>query len=94
MKMFPVLLELKPEGNHWLARCKALDVMTQGETPEHAIHNLNEALVLFTESCLRRGTLDQVLRESGIPQAELEAFYDHTRQIMPDAWETARGCHA
>lgn len=62
MKMLPVQLEIKPEGDHWLARCAALDVMTQGKTSDEAMYNLNDALFLFVESCLRRGVWNQVLK--------------------------------
>lgn len=61
MKMLPVQLEIIPEGDHWLARCRDLDVMTQGVTIEEAIANLKDAVALFIESCLRRGVLEKVL---------------------------------
>lgn len=94
MRMFPVLLELKPEGDHWLARCAALDVMTQGATVDEATRNLDEALILFVESCLRRGVLETVLKESGITSSELEPINAYIREVLPDAWKAAQECHA
>lgn len=89
MKMLPVQLEIKPEGDHWLARCAALDVMTQGTTADEAMYNLNDALFLFVESCLRRGVWEQILREAGLSPAELTAISDYTREVFPEALKTA-----
>lgn len=93
MKMFPVLLELKPEGDHWLARCKALDVMTQGKTVDEATRNLDEALLLFMESCIRRGVIDQVLEEAGLTPQEISAIDSYTRSSMPHLAQE-RSCRA
>ena len=50
--------------------CPALDVYSQGPSEEAAIENLAEALQLFVESCLARGTLDRVLKDCGFePEA-------------------------
>lgn len=63
--MAPFEVRFIPKDTYWLASCPALDLATQGETFEQAQANLREALTLFLESCLRRGTLEQVLREAG-----------------------------
>lgn len=94
MKMFPVRTEIKQDGPYWLARCPEFDVISMGESIEEATRNLDEALILFVESCLRRGTFDQVLRESGISPAEIDAINKHTAEILPHAWAKARECHA
>lgn len=49
-----------------LATCPLLDVSSQGETAEEARQNLCEALTAFILSCLKRNTLDAVLRECGL----------------------------
>ena len=43
--------------------CPPLDVFSQGETEEAALANLAEALQLFIESCIERGTLEEVLKD-------------------------------
>jgi predicted RNase H-like HicB family nuclease len=53
------------EGKHFVSWCYPLDVYSQGETQEKALRNLEEAVGLFITSCLRRGTLDRVLRDCG-----------------------------
>lgn len=56
---------IKKRRKHFLASCPILDVHSQGETQEQAKNNLADALVLFFQSCFERGTLDEVLKESG-----------------------------
>lgn len=60
-----VPVAVKKDGKWFIASCALLDVHSQGQSKEDAIHNLVEALQLFIESCLERGTLDQVLKECG-----------------------------
>lgn len=80
--MLPLLLEIKPEDDHWLARCASLDVMSQGETPEEAMRNLNDALFLFVESCIKRGVWEQVLKEAGLSQKGLKAVREYTSAVF------------
>ena len=47
-----------------VVHCPFFDIATQGETPEQAERNFAELLELFLESCERRGTLEEVLREA------------------------------
>jgi len=56
---------MKQEGKWYIASCPILDIHSQGTTEDKARNNLVEALQLFFESCFKRGTLDQVLKESG-----------------------------
>ncbi len=56
---------MKEEGEWIIASCPPLDVHSQGSTEEEALANLSEALRFFIESCVRRGTLDQVLKNAG-----------------------------
>ena len=53
------------DGDRFIASDDFLDVVTQGESEEEALANFREAAALFAESCCRRGTLYDVLNESG-----------------------------
>lgn len=60
----------------YVASCKKLDIYSQGETEEIALHNLIETLELFLTSCYDRGVLDNVLIDCGfkkVNQGTLEA---------------------
>jgi predicted RNase H-like HicB family nuclease len=65
LNFMPVEVTFKPSGKYWLASCPGLDLMTQGENFERAQENLEEVLKLFIESCLSRGTLEEVLLKAG-----------------------------
>jgi hypothetical protein len=52
--------ELTREGEWFVARCSGLPILTQGRTDAQAIGNLIEATQLFIESCIERGTFDDV----------------------------------
>ena len=56
---------VRRNGVAHVAWCPALDVYSQGPSHKKAVLNLADALRLFLMSCYERGTLDQVLRESG-----------------------------
>ena len=60
---------LKKEDEVYIAHCPVLDVYSQGYSEEEAKNNLIEAIVLFFQSCIKRGTLDAVLKESGFEKA-------------------------
>ena len=62
---FQLPFKIKQDGKWYIASCPILDVHSQGTTEDKAKNNLIEALQLFFESCFKRGTLDQVLKESG-----------------------------
>jgi predicted RNase H-like HicB family nuclease len=71
------------EAEGWIvASAQDLDVHSQGHTESEALENLREALELFIVSCLKRNTLDQVLRDSGFApdQGRLDASRS---QILP-----------
>lgn len=53
-----------------VAACPALDIVSQGATEREAKDNLTEALHLFFESCIERGTLFEVLKDCGFSRAE------------------------
>jgi predicted RNase H-like HicB family nuclease len=50
--------------NRWVAICPRIDVASQGHTAEEAKKCLREAVELWFESCVRRGVLDQAMREA------------------------------
>jgi predicted RNase H-like HicB family nuclease len=56
---------IRKKGKWFISSCPVLDVFSQGRTRAEAEKNLSDALVSFLVSCHERGTLDQVLRESG-----------------------------
>src|SRR5262249_20498544 len=61
-----LLCTLKRDGRiRWIAGCPALDVHSQGRSAEDAKRCLEEAIALWVESCLERGTLDEALRQLG-----------------------------
>jgi predicted RNase H-like HicB family nuclease len=60
---------VRHKGRHWVAGCPKLDLWTQGPTKAEAQRYLEEALGLWAEDCLARGTLDQALREVGFQPA-------------------------
>jgi predicted RNase H-like HicB family nuclease len=55
----------KKVDSWYIASCPPLDVHSQGMSEHEALHNLTEALRFFIESCFERGTLEQVLKDSG-----------------------------
>lgn len=56
---------VRREGRRWIALCPAVHVATQGKDRAEAERALQEAVELWFESCVERGTLDQALRECG-----------------------------
>ncbi|MDL2315716.1 hypothetical protein LJC59_01345 [Desulfovibrio sp. OttesenSCG-928-A18] len=87
LNMMPVEVHFRPSGKYWLASCPSLDIVTQGENFERAHSNLAEALMLFFESCLSRGTLEEVLRQAGYTKAHARDVSKAAQQYiasMPD----------
>ena len=56
---------MRREGRRWVVGCPKLDIWSQGSTREDAQRCLREAVELWVEDCVSRGTLDQALREVG-----------------------------
>ena len=54
-----------PDGDQWIGSCPSLDVATVGDTREKALEALDEAVNLWVESCVRRGTIREALTELG-----------------------------
>ena len=81
--MAPLEVHFRPEGDHWLGLCPSLDIGTQAPTYNEAQENLKEAILLFFESCLRRGTLEQVLKESGFEPVQIKQVQNYAAESIP-----------
>ena len=86
INMMPVEVNFKPSGKYWLGSCPSLDIHTQGENFERAQENLKEALALFIESCLSRGTLEEVLRLAGYSPVQIRTVENAAREFIPSAF--------
>lgn len=51
-------------AERWIAVCPSIDIASQGVSAEDAKRCLNEAVQLWFESCIERGTLERALQES------------------------------
>jgi predicted RNase H-like HicB family nuclease len=76
------------DGGVHVANCARFGVITQGCTLEEAKQNLEEALILFFETCLEMGTFDDVLKESGFTKMEtneqdIDNCRDHLELALP-----------
>ncbi|NOY68243.1 MAG: hypothetical protein GXP53_01940 [Deltaproteobacteria bacterium] len=77
----PVIVNLS--GKWYIASCPILDVIAQGDTEPKAKSNLADALYLFLTSCIERGTLDAVLKESGFrPANKVTALSDDFNEYI------------
>jgi len=56
---------VRRQGRRWSAGCPKLNVWSQGRSRDDAERCLREAVGLWVEDCLARGTLDTALREVG-----------------------------
>jgi predicted RNase H-like HicB family nuclease len=68
---------VRQEGDWYVAECLGLPVVAQGETDAQAMASLIEATQLFVETCIERGTLEQVLikhswRPSPLPPRQMD----------------------
>ena len=53
------------EGDLFVVMTPALDVVAQGETFEEAHENFDTTVKIFFEECIKHGTLEKALEESG-----------------------------
>lgn len=80
---FSLLCTIKQDGEHrWVAGCPKLDLFSQGETEAEAKSCLKEAIELWVEDCLERGTLDTALREVGFEKVHPEAIRPSDEHIL------------
>ncbi len=82
LNMMPVEVSFKPTAKYWVASCPSLDIATQGENFDRAQENLIEALRLFFESCLSRGTLEEVLRNAGYSKAQIRTVSKSAKEYV------------
>ena len=60
---------VRREGRKWVAVCPALGVASQGRDRADAERCLQQAVEIWIDSCVERGTLEQALRECGFRPA-------------------------
>lgn len=75
---FELPATIRKKGTWFISSCPLLDVFSQGRTRSEAERNLVDALASFLTSCYERGTLDAVLRESGVVPASGRKIYPST----------------
>lgn len=86
--------DVRREGKWFYSSCPALDVYSQGLSHDEALANLAEALHLFVESCYRRGTLDEVLKERGFePDGTDEPENDENGRYVDVDLPLSRAAH-
>ena len=56
------------EGEHFIANCTDLDLVTYGDSYEQALKHFDEALEGFIEECVAKGVLRKVLLECGFQE--------------------------
>lgn len=69
------------ERTVWVAHCPELDLVTHGTSPEDARKALREAIAAFLESCAARGTLEEILKERGLPSVGPGVDLDKKREF-------------
>lgn len=57
--------QIEQQDGWYIAHCPPLDVASQGKTRNKALENIKQACALFLESCIERGTLEEVLADCG-----------------------------
>ncbi len=63
----------KEKKTRWVAVCPSVGVASQGQSAEQAKKELTEAVQLWFESCIERGTLERALQEANfrpVPSGE------------------------
>lgn len=74
------------EGNKFIAYSPALDIATCGDSFEEAKKRFEELVSLFFEELLRKGTLEEVLREYGWEKVENKwnppVYITHTQHLV------------
>ena len=73
---------VRREGRRWVAGCPKLNIWSQGLSREDAQRCLDEAVELWIEDCLARGTLDKALREVGFQPAPWGMPFRGTDQVV------------
>jgi predicted RNase H-like HicB family nuclease len=79
--------------------CPALKIYAHGKTTEEAMACMEKTMILYIETCLQRGILDEVLRKAGfspatgypaaIPVEELAQEYISIMQLQEKKYDQA-----
>lgn len=77
-----VSIFLKKQGKVWTATAPRFGVASQGRNQENAKACVKEALELWVESCVERGTLDEALREIGFRPAAWGSTSEATDRVQ------------
>jgi len=81
-----LICTIKQDGrNIWVTGGPALDLFSQGKTEDDAKRCLEEAISLWVEDCIERGTLEQALSEAGFHKAYPRSVHpgDEQRTVSP-----------
>lgn len=65
MLEFKIPVSFLREGKKYVAYTPALDLSTSGRTYEEAKRRFSEIVSIFFEELIKKGTLDEVLRDLG-----------------------------
>ncbi len=60
-----VVLGTRKDGKHWISVCPCLEICSMGDSRANALAAVEKAVELWIESCVRRGTLREALRQLG-----------------------------
>ena len=77
----------KEKKTRWIAVCPAIGVASQGSTASEARKSLKEAVQLWFESCIERGTLERALQESNFRPVPSDAVGHETEVVSVDRHE-------
>lgn len=75
--------------------CPALNIYSHGPNPEEAKDNLRKTILLYIDTCFRKGILGQLLKKAGFmphPSGEsvsVQEIEDEYIQIQEQRFETA-----
>jgi predicted RNase H-like HicB family nuclease len=79
---FNLPLEIKQDGDIVVASCPALDIVTQGDTIEHAKKNFVEAVELFLVTCVEMETLSEVIKDCGFKPLPGKVIKDSQYELI------------
>jgi len=71
----------KRQSRKWFAACPSLNVNSQGTNQEDARRSLQEAVELWFESCIERGTLEKAIQEVGFVPVPWGARADDEEEL-------------
>ena len=74
------------DGDQWIGSCPSLEVATVGDSREKALEALDEAVNLWIESCVRRGTLREALAELGFVAVQRAPFTNDVFRIDEECY--------